>query len=144
MRGSIGYAAPEYGLGNEVSTHGDVYSYGVLLLEMFTGKRPLDNNFGEAIGLRNYVQMALPNRVGIIIDQQLLIEIEDGNASTSNSNRIRDLRIDCIASILQVGISCSEETPVDRPAIGHVLRELQAIGNKFGKHLSSDGVSSTC
>ncbi|CAL5003771.1 unnamed protein product [Urochloa decumbens] len=144
MRGSIGYAAPEYGLGNEVSTHGDVYSYGVLLLEMFTGKRPLDNNFREAIGLRNYVQMALPNRVGIIVDQQLLKEIDDGNASTSNSNRIRDLRIDCIASILQVGISCSEETPMNRPTIGHVLRELQAIGNKFGMHLYSDGVSSIC
>ena len=62
----------EYGLGNEVSTHGDVYSYGILLLEILTGKSPTDSEFGEAIGLRKYVQMALPDRVSTIMDQQLL------------------------------------------------------------------------
>jgi serine/threonine protein kinase len=46
----------EYGVGNEVSTHGDIYSYGILLLEMFTGRRPMDNELGESIGLREYVQ----------------------------------------------------------------------------------------
>ena len=66
----------EHGLGNEVSTHGDVYSFGILLLEMMTGKRPTDNEFGGAIGLRNYVQMALLDKVSVIVDQQLTNQLK--------------------------------------------------------------------
>ncbi|GJN19335.1 hypothetical protein PR202_gb06602 [Eleusine coracana subsp. coracana] len=130
----------EYGLGNEVSIHGDVYSYGILLLEMFTGNRPTDSEFEETIGLREYVLMALPDRVDVITDQQLLAEKEEGETGTSNSGSIsRDVKIACITSILQVGICCSEETPMDRLPIGDALKELQAIRGKFLKHLSSEG-----
>lgn len=111
----------EYGLGNKVSTQGDVYSYGILLLEMFTGKRPTDNDFAEVIGLRSYVQMSLPDNMAIIIDHQLfffeikdhqlLTEMEDDKASSFNSSNIRETIMVCITSVLQVGIRCSEETP---------------------------------
>lgn len=131
----------EYGLGNEVSTHGDVYSYGILLLEMFTGRRPTDSEFGESIGLREYVQRALPDRVDFIADQQLLTETEDVEASTSNFSSNSDLKIACIASVLQVGICCSEKAPTDRVPISVALKDLQAIKDKFLKHVSSEGAS---
>lgn len=132
----------EYGLGNEVSTHGDVYSYGILLLEMFTGKRPTDNEFGETIGLRKYVQMALPNKVDTVVDQKILTGTADGEASTSNSNSTRSMITACVAAILHVGISCSDETPTDRMPIGEALKELQAIRDKLQKHASSVQASS--
>ncbi|TVU33044.1 hypothetical protein EJB05_24825, partial [Eragrostis curvula] len=134
MRGSIGYAAPEYGLGNEVSTYGDVYSYGIMLLEMFTGKRPTGSVFGET--LREHVQMALPDRVEIIADQLLLTEEKDVKTCTSNSSSIRDVKIACIASILQVGICCSQETPMDRLPIRDALKILEGIRDKHLNHFS--------
>lgn len=142
MRGTVGYAAPEYGLGNEVSIMGDVYSYGVLLLEMFTGKRPTDSEFGEALGLHKYVQMALPDRVINIVDRQLLSKDMDGEERTSNPDR-GEREIACITSVLHIGLSCSKETPTDRMQIGDALKELMTIRDKFRiNSLSSDEVTS--
>ncbi|XXG58233.1 hypothetical protein AAC387_Pa04g0593 [Persea americana] len=58
--GSIGYIAPEYGTGANPSTYGDVYSYGILLLEMVTGKRPSDDMFKDDLSLHQFAKMALP------------------------------------------------------------------------------------
>ncbi|TVU33060.1 hypothetical protein EJB05_24844, partial [Eragrostis curvula] len=129
-----GWGGRKYGLGNEVSTYGDVYSYGIMLLEMFTGKRPTDSEFGET--LRGYVQMALPDRVEIIADQLLLTEENDVETCTSNSISIRDVKITCIASILQVGICCSQETPMDRLRIRDALKILEEIRDKLLNHFS--------
>ena len=132
----------EYGLGNEVSILGDVYSYGVLLLEMFTGKRPTDGGFGETLGLRKYVQMALPDKVIDIVDNQLLSKDKDADVNTTNPDRKEDIRIACITSVLHIGVSCSKESPTDRLQIGDALKELLTIRDKFHMHLSSTQLSS--
>ncbi|KAK1616060.1 hypothetical protein QYE76_021577 [Lolium multiflorum] len=134
IRGTIGYVAPEYGIGNEASIYGDVYSYGILLLEMFTGRKPTSSEFGEMLSLHKHVQMALPDRAANVIDQDLLKAENDGKETAGDYHNSEDTRISHIMSILQIGISCSKETPSERIQIGDALRELQTIRDKFYMH----------
>ena len=114
-------------MGNEVSIHGDVYSYGILLLEMFTGKRPTSSEFGEALSLHRHAEMALPDQAANVIDQDLLRATQSVKGIAQNYHGTEENEIGCIVFVLKVGIMCSEETPTDRINIGDALRELQAI-----------------
>ncbi|XP_057991367.1 putative receptor-like protein kinase At3g47110 [Hevea brasiliensis] len=131
VRGTIGYTAPEYGLGSEVSTSGDVYSYGILLLEMVTGKKPTDDIFVEGLNLHNFAKMALPNQMLETIDSILLQE--DGGVINSQGPALarNDSKIECIIDIIKVGIACSMESPQDRMDISNAVNELNSIRNNF-------------
>ncbi|KAK4394050.1 putative LRR receptor-like serine/threonine-protein kinase [Sesamum angolense] len=108
IRGTIGYVAPEYGTSNLVSTQGDVYSYGILLLEIFTNRRPTDDSLKEYVTLHNFVSTALPDGVMEIITDPL-IQIEHDK----NINKIKD----CMVSVLSIGVACSKDLPSDRMLI---------------------------
>ncbi|KAK3439106.1 hypothetical protein EUGRSUZ_C03748, partial [Eucalyptus grandis] len=69
--GTIGYIAPEYGSEGKVSTKGDVYSFGVLLLEVITGKKPTSEMFNADISLRQWVGASIPERVLDIVDSKI-------------------------------------------------------------------------
>ncbi|AES72591.2 LRR receptor-like kinase family protein, putative [Medicago truncatula] len=45
----------EYGLGGKASTSGDVYSFGILLLEMFIARKPTDEIFKEGLSMKKFV-----------------------------------------------------------------------------------------
>ncbi|XP_077225755.1 receptor kinase-like protein Xa21 [Tasmannia lanceolata] len=90
----------EYGAGGHVSTTGDVYSYGILLLEIFTGKRPTDEMFKDGLSLHKLVQLSLPDRVMEILDPLVLVDDDEGRATniTENYNdKIRRLQ-ECLVS----------------------------------------------
>ncbi|XP_006368008.1 probable LRR receptor-like serine/threonine-protein kinase At3g47570, partial [Solanum tuberosum] len=69
--GTIGYMAPEYGSEGIVSTMGDVYSYGILLMETFTRKKPVDDEFVGDLTLKSWVAESYPHRVMDIVDANL-------------------------------------------------------------------------
>ncbi|KAF3948938.1 hypothetical protein CMV_025124 [Castanea mollissima] len=125
IRGTIGYTPPEYGLGSEVSTKGDVYSYGILLLEMITGKRPTNSVFEGGLNLHNYASMALPDGVMEIVDPKLLNNVDEvlGNHNGRLANKIKE----CLISMVKVGVACSMELPQERWDISKAISELHLV-----------------
>ncbi|KAG4181540.1 hypothetical protein ERO13_A10G234475v2 [Gossypium hirsutum] len=130
LRGTIGYTPPEYGMGSELSTKGDVYSYGILLLEMFTGKKPTDERFREGLSLRNFVKAALPERIIAVTDPILVEErVTRGTSDVKNSRNDRHLR--CLNSLFEIGLTCSAESPNERIDMSDVVIKLCSIRDKF-------------
>ncbi|XP_024037520.1 probable LRR receptor-like serine/threonine-protein kinase At3g47570 isoform X6 [Citrus clementina] len=131
VRGTIGYVAPEYGLGSEVSTNGDVYSYGILLLEMVTTKKPTDVMFEGGLNLHNFARMALPDHVMDIVDPILLNddEVLVGTDNHGRSQTRTNSTLECLISMLRIGVACSMESPQDRMNITNVVHEFQSVKN---------------
>ncbi|XP_058098804.1 putative receptor-like protein kinase At3g47110 [Magnolia sinica] len=131
IKGSVGYIPPEYGMGEKASTHGDIYSYGILLLEMFTGKRPTDDMFKDGLSLDRFVKMALPDRVMEIVDPRLLLE-EVQDLNNSKQRRIARIKMqECLASVTKIGIACSVESPNERMRMRDIAAEMRAIKDLF-------------
>ncbi|CAL5351468.1 hypothetical protein CsSME_00038833 [Camellia sinensis var. sinensis] len=141
IRGTTGYAAPEYGMGRRVSIHGDIYSYGILLLELFTGKRPTDDMFIDGLNLHRLAKIALPKSVMEIIDQKLISTVKEEETSKANSKtRIeREKFIECLILILRVGVECSEESPRERITIVDAANKLHLIKEMLlGRRVSTN------
>ncbi|GJZ02841.1 leucine-rich repeat protein [Tanacetum coccineum] len=122
VKGTIGYAPPEYGIGSEMTSSGDVYSFGILLLEVMTGKKPTDNMFSEGLSLHKFASMALPDHVTDVIDYDAIVL----QSTEANAKKVEE----CLVAIIKIGVSCSMDSPPQRKKIEIVVNEFQNIIDK--------------
>ncbi|XP_039690199.1 probable LRR receptor-like serine/threonine-protein kinase At3g47570 [Medicago truncatula] len=131
IKGTVGYAPPEYGMGSEVSICGDMYSFGILMLEILTGRRPTDEVFQDGQNLHNFVATSFPDNIKEILDPHLVtrdveVAIENGN-HTNLIPRVEE----SLVSLFRIGLICSMESPKERMNIMDVTKELNTIRKAF-------------
>ncbi|KAI3446474.1 hypothetical protein Pfo_003139 [Paulownia fortunei] len=115
VAGSFGYIPPEYAYTMQVTAPGNVYSYGVVLLEILTTQLPVDEAFGEGIDLVKWVHTA-PSR-GETPEQIL-----DARLSTVSFAWRKEM-----LAALKVALLCTDSTPAKRPKMKNVVEMLQEI-----------------
>ncbi|GLJ53081.1 hypothetical protein SUGI_1131080 [Cryptomeria japonica] len=115
LKGSIGYIPPEYGVGGKVSTKGDVYSYGIVLLEMITRKSPTDDMFMGDLNLHKWVSMHFPDRVVEIVDHRVMRDLEE-----------YEIKV-VLIPFIHIGLVCSNESPLQRPTAQQVAGALEIM-----------------
>ncbi|XAR57956.1 Non-specific serine/threonine protein kinase [Bertholletia excelsa] len=116
--GTLGYIAPEYGSEGRVSVKGDIYSYGVLVLEILTRKKPTDVMFTGDLSLINCVNASLPENFMEVVDVHLL--------RTENAQYLNVVK-DSLLAILELGLQCSAELPEERPEMKYVASKLHRM-----------------
>ncbi|XP_010520745.1 PREDICTED: putative receptor-like protein kinase At3g47110 [Tarenaya hassleriana] len=128
LKGSIGYIPPEYGIGEEPSKAGDVYSFGVMLLEIFSGKRPTHDSFAGDQNLIEWISSSSEDVVKVI-DPQLVASSDDQTPTKLGT------RIDCLKSVLEIGLACTSYAANERMAMREVLRRLKSTQFSLLKHI---------
>lgn len=130
-------------MGGQVSTLGDIYSYGILLLEMFIGKRPIDEMFKDGLSIHKFAAMALPEHVMDIVDPSMFFEEDEENANDDIEERqiieedpyvnVSSGIKECLISVFQIGLLCSKTSPDERIPTNIVVNEMNAIRDRFLK-----------
>ncbi|EAY99946.1 hypothetical protein OsI_21949 [Oryza sativa Indica Group] len=129
LQGSVGYIAPEYGLGGHPSTQGDVYSFGVMILELITGKRPTDVIFHEGLTLHDWVRRHYPHDVAAVVARSWLTDAAAAAAADGAA-----VGYDVVAELIDVGLACTQHSPPARPTMVEVCHEIALLKEDLAKH----------
>nr|XP_043620431.1 G-type lectin S-receptor-like serine/threonine-protein kinase At4g27290 isoform X2 [Erigeron canadensis] len=112
--GTYGYMSPEYALDGIFSTKSDVFSFGVLVLEIVSGKRN-----------RGFVQPGSDNN---LIGHTWSLYSEGRSMELIDSNIAESCRSSEVLRSIELGLLCVQQNAVDRPSISNVILMLSGEG----------------
>ncbi|KAI3465309.1 hypothetical protein Pfo_021972 [Paulownia fortunei] len=124
IRGTRGYMAPEWVFNLPITSKVDVYSYGIVVLEMITGKSPQELNVDSNNGGMEHKR--LENWVREIMHK----ETDEGSLSSSWIEQIVDPRLggeydeDRLEKLVKVALQCAQENKDARPSMRQVMDML--------------------
>ncbi|KAL2228819.1 UNVERIFIED_CONTAM: Receptor kinase-like protein Xa21 [Sesamum indicum] len=116
--GTLGYMAPEYGSEGMVSTMVDVYSYGILLMEIFTGKKPTDDKFTGDLTMKKWVSESLQDEIMEIVDAKLVTMMNEAEL---------DAKSKLFRLVMTLALECTEDLPENRIDMMNVLARVKKI-----------------
>ncbi|ONK77011.1 uncharacterized protein A4U43_C02F2190 [Asparagus officinalis] len=117
VMGTYGYCAPEYAMTGQLTIKSDIYSFGVVLLEIITGRRAIDNS--RPAGEQNLVAWARP----LFKDRKKFPQMADPILQGQYPTR-------GLYQALAVSAMCVQEQPTMRPRIADVVTALSYLASQ--------------
>ncbi|XP_028797031.1 proline-rich receptor-like protein kinase PERK3 isoform X2 [Neltuma alba] len=114
VMGTFGYVAPEYAMTGHLLVKSDVYSYGVVLLELLTGRKPVD--MSQTAGQENLVTWARP----ILRDKDRLEELADPRLGGKYPK-------EDFVRVCTIAAACVAPEASQRPTMGEVVQSLKMV-----------------
>ncbi|KAK6122440.1 hypothetical protein DH2020_043831 [Rehmannia glutinosa] len=115
LAGTFGYLAPEYAVTGRVSTKIDVFSFGVILMEMITGRKTLDQN--------------LPDDQQHLVPwfRRMLINKDTFRKAIDPTLDLDEETLATVSTVAELAGHCTAREPYQRPDMGHAVNVLSSL-----------------
>lgn len=128
VMGTFGYVAPEYAMTGHLLVKSDVYSYGVVLLELLTGRKPVD--MSQPAGQESLVSWARPYLTNVVSLRQAVDPLLGPNVPLDN-----------VAKAAAIASMCVQPEVAHRPSMSEVVQALKLVCSEGDEVLGSASFS---
>ncbi|XP_042467941.1 inactive LRR receptor-like serine/threonine-protein kinase BIR2 [Zingiber officinale] len=117
--GEFGHTAPEYATNPDPTTKGDVFAFGVILMELATGKKATE------------LDAAGEGSKGTLLDWVNLLSADGKIKEAIDPSLVGKGKDDEIMQVLKIASACVAPQPKERPSMHRVFENLKAVGEPY-------------